>query len=106
MLDALGDDYTSIVVLCTPASGRVTVGGYMSFGRVILYKTKVALDPKTLIRDSRVQKSFEQQIKYSVASIHIRDLNLGKKWLANEISHLANIRNRIIIFDADCTRRY
>jgi uncharacterized protein YgbK (DUF1537 family) len=99
-LDALGEDYTAIVVPCTPASGRVTIGGYMTVGGIILHKTEAALDPKTPIQDPRVQKLFEQQTRYPVASILIKDLDRGKEWLANEISLLAHEGNRTIIFDA------
>ena len=48
---------------------------------------------------SRVQKLFEQQTRYPVASILIKDLDRGKKWLANEISLLAHEGNRTIILD-------
>lgn len=100
MLDAMGEDYTAIVVPCAPASGRVTVGGYMEVNGVILHKTEAALDPKTPIKDSRVEKLFRQQTKYDVASILIKDLDKGIDWLANEIRLLVHENNRIIIFDA------
>ena len=98
-LDALGEDYTAIVVPCTPASGRVTIGNYMTVGGIILHKTEAALDPKTPIQDPRVQKLFEQQTRYPVASILIKDLDRGKEWLANEISLLAHEGNRTIILE-------
>lgn len=100
MLDAMGPEYTAIVVPCAPASGRVTLGGYMTVNGVVLHKTEVALDPKTPITDSRVQKLFEKQTKYDVASIYIKDLDKGIEWLANEIKLLVHEDNRIIIFDA------
>lgn len=100
MLDAMGDDYTAIVVPCAPAGGRVTLGGYMLVNGVVLHKTEAALDPKTPIRDPRVQKLFEQQTKYPVASIYIKDLDKGVDWLANEVKLLVHESNRIIIFDA------
>lgn len=100
MLDAMGESYTAIVVPCAPASGRVTIGGYMTVNGVVLHKTEAALDPKTPIRDPRVQKLFEQQTKYPVASIYIKDLDKGVDWLANEVQLLVHESNRIIIFDA------
>lgn len=100
MLDAMGEDYTAIVVPCAPASGRVSIGGYLTVDGVILHKTEAALDPKTPVQDSRVKKLFEQQTKYPVASIMIRDIDRGKEWLSNEIKLLVHEGNRIIIFDA------
>lgn len=100
MLDAMGENYLAIVVPCAPESGRITVGGYMQVNNVILHKTEAALDPKTPIRDPRVQKIFEQQTKYDVASVFIKDLDKGIDWLANEIVLLGHEGNRIICFDA------
>lgn len=99
-LDAMGPDYVAVVVPCAPASGRITVGGYMQVGGVILNRTEVALDPKTPILDARVEKLFLKQTKYRVASIFMKDLSLGKQYLAEKIQKYAFSGTKIIVFDS------
>lgn len=99
-LDALGEDYTAIAVPCAPASGRVTIGGYMQVNGVLLHKTEAALDPKTPILDSRVAKLFEKQSKYPVASILMEDLDQGKVYITKKINNLIAEGIRIIVFDS------
>lgn len=99
-LDAMGQDYIAIVVPCAPASGRITVGGYMQVNGTILNKTEAALDPKTPIQNALVEDLFLAQTKYRVASLYMKDLTCGKKHLINKIREYAQSGTKIIIFDA------
>ena len=100
MLDALGDDYIAFVVPCAPASGRVTIGGYMLVNGVILSKTEAALDPKTPILDSRVVKIFEQQTCYKTGFIDMHELTQGLEYLINCIRDRVESGARILVFDS------
>lgn len=99
-LDAMGPDYVAVVVPCAPASGRITVGGYMQVNGTILNKTEAALDPKTPIQDALVADLFLKQTKYRVASLYMKDLNLGREHLVKKIREYAQSGTKIIIFDA------
>lgn len=99
-LDVLGKDYIGIAVPCAPASGRITVGGYMLVNGIPLHKTEVALDPKTPIADSRVETFFNKQTKYLVASIFMEDFTKGKEYLAQKIRDMKERGVRIIVFDS------
>ena len=99
-LDAMGPDYVAVVVPCAPASGRITVGGYMQVNGTILNKTEVALDPKTPIQDAQVAELFLKQTKYRVASLYMKDLSLGKDHLVQKIKEYAASGTKIIICDA------
>ena len=99
-LDAMGPDYVAVVVPCAPASGRITVGGYMQVNGTILNKTEVALDPKTPIHDAQVAELFLKQTKYRVASLYMKDLSLGKDHLVQKIKEYAASGTKIIICDA------
>lgn len=99
-LDAMGPDYVAIVVPCAPASGRVTVGGYMQVNGTILNKTEAALDPKTPILDAQVSQLFLQQTKYRVASLYMKDIDQGKEYITQQIKAYAKSGTKIIIFDA------
>lgn len=99
-LDAMGPEYVAIVVPCAPASGRITVGGYMQVNGTILNKTEVALDPKTPILDAQATELFLKQTKYRVASLYMKDLSKGKEHLVNKIHEYANSGTKIIVCDA------
>lgn len=99
-LDAMGPDYVAVVVPCAPASGRITVGGYMQVNGTILNKTEVALDPKTPIQDAQVAELFLHQTKYRVASLYMKDLTRGKNHLTEKIREYAGSGTKIIICDA------
>ena len=99
-LDAMGPEYVAVVVPCAPASGRITVGGYMQVNGTILNKTEAALDPKTPIKDAQVAELFLKQTKYRVASIYMKDLSLGMDHLVQKIRDFAESGTKIIICDA------
>ncbi|MDD3173868.1 MAG: four-carbon acid sugar kinase family protein [Herbinix sp.] len=99
ILDVLGEDYIAISAPCFPESGRIVIGGYMLVNGLPLHKTEVALDPKTPVTTSEVVKVFEQQSKYPVTSIFMKDMMLGKHYLADKINELIKEGNRTIVFD-------
>lgn len=99
ILDALGEDYVAIAASCFPESGRVIIGGYMLVNGLPLHKTEVALDPKTPVKTSEIKRVFEQQSKYPVASILMKDMMQGKHYLADQINRLIKEGKRTIVFD-------
>lgn len=99
ILDRLGEDYTAIVVPCFPASERIVIGGYMLVKGIPLHKTEVALDPKTPVMRSEVKELFEQQSKYKVAAVKMKEMMDGKHALGELMVKLAAERYRIITFD-------
>lgn len=99
MLDELGEDYVAIVAPCFPSSGRIVIGGYMLVGGIPLHKTNIALDPKTPVTISEVEKLFKAQSHYSVSAIHMSDMMNGKHYLADRIKEKVKEGNRIITLD-------
>jgi uncharacterized protein YgbK (DUF1537 family) len=99
MLDALGDDYIAIVAPCFPTSGRVVIGGYMLVNGLPLHKTDIAIDPKTPVKISEVAVLFEQQSKYQVSSIYMKDLMHGKHYLADLMNRCIDGGSRILVVD-------
>ena len=77
------EDYVAIVAPCFPSSGRIVIGGYMLVNGLPLHKTDIAIDPKTPVTISEDAVLFEQQSKYKVASILMKDLMHGKHYLAD-----------------------
>ena len=100
MLDALGDEYIAYVVPCAPASGRITVGGYMLVNGIILSRTEAAFDPKTPIIDSRVVQIFQDQTRNKTGHIDMHDLTQGIEYLKEKIQKKIEEGVRILIFDS------
>lgn len=99
ILDCLGEDYVAIVAPCFPSSGRIVIGGYMLVNGLPLHKTDIAIDPKTPVKVSEVALLFEQQSKYQVSSILMKDLMHGKHYLADLMKQCAADGSRIIVVD-------
>lgn len=99
MLDCLGEDYTAIAAPCFPASGRIVIGGYMLVNGLPLHRTDIALDPKTPVKISEAAVLFEQQSKYKVSSILMKDLMHGKHYLADLMNQHVAEGSRIIVLD-------
>lgn len=99
MLDSLGDDYVAVVAPCFPSSGRIVIGGYMLVNGLPLHKTDIAIDPKTPVNVSEVAVLFEEQSKYKVSSILMKDLMHGKHYLADLMKKCVSEGSRIIVVD-------
>ena len=99
MLDSLGEDYIAVAASCFPSSGRIICGGYMLVDGVPLHKTNIALDPKTPVKISEVAKIFEEQSKYQVSSILMKDLMYGKEYLADLMKKCVDSGSRILVLD-------
>lgn len=99
MLDCLGEDYVAIVAPCFPSSGRIVIGGYMLVNGIPLHKTDIAIDPKTPVKVSEVALLFEQQSKYQVCSILMKDLMHGKHYLADLMRGCVAKGSRILVVD-------
>lgn len=99
MLDCLGDDYVAIVAPCFPSSGRIVIGGYMLVNGLPLHKTDIAIDPKTPVKISEAAVLFEQQSKYKVSSILMKDLMHGKHYLADMMNRYVEEGSRILVLD-------
>ena len=99
MLDCLGEDYVAVVAPCFPSSGRTVCGGYMLVDGIPLHKTNIAMDPKTPIRISEVEKLFSRQSRYKVSSIHLKDMMHGKHYLADLMKKHVSNGSRILILD-------
>lgn len=99
MLDALGEEYVAIVAPCFPSSGRIVIGGYMLVNGIPLHKTEIAIDPKTPVKISEVEKLFCQQSKYNVSSIQMKDMMDGSHALAHMMRNHVEQGSRIIVVD-------
>ena len=100
LLDALGNESAAIIVPCFPSSGRVTVGGYLLVKALPLHRTEVIFDPKNPVHTPLCAEIFQQQSKYPVGSIQLRDLMKGLDFVSQKICSLVEQGMRNIVFDA------
>ncbi|MBE6015905.1 MAG: four-carbon acid sugar kinase family protein [Lachnospiraceae bacterium] len=99
ILDCLGDDYIAVVAPCSPASGRVVIGGYMLVNGVPLHRTDIASDPKCPIHTSEVAKIFKKQTVNKTASIYMKHISKGKDALITSIQKHLDKGARILLMD-------
>lgn len=99
MLDSLGEDYVAIVAPCFPSSGRIVIGGYMLVNGLPLHKTDIAIDPKTPVKVSEAAVLFEEQSKYQVSSILMKDMMHGTEYLSYLMNTYVAEGSRIIVCD-------
>lgn len=102
MLDALGDDYTAMVVPAFPSSGKIVVGNFMLVDGVMLEDTDVKNDPTSPVTSSRVTEIIQKQTKKSVGIISMESILEGVDSVMSTIKALIANGARIIMFDA-CT---
>jgi len=100
ILDALGDGWIAIAVVCFPQAKRITVGGRLLVDSVPLHLTEVAADPKNQIDTPVVEDIFRRQTKCDTRAIYIEDVFKGPAHLAKLVEEAAREGIRILIFDA------
>lgn len=100
VLDNLSEDTLAIVVPAFPASGRVTVGGYLTVNSVPLEKTDVAKDTKTPVNTSFVPELIKSQTKYPVDFLPLECILKGEDELKDKILESKKKGNRVIVMDA------
>ncbi len=100
VLDNLSQETLAVVVPAFPASGRVTVGGYLTVNSVPLEKTDAAKDPKTPVNTSYVPELIKAQTKYPVDFLPLEYILKGEKKLSEKILESKKKGNKIIVMDA------
>lgn len=71
----------------------------MLVGGLPLHKTDIAIDPKTPVKISEVAVLFDEQSRYKVSSIQLKDLMHGKHYLAELMNQCVLSGSRIIVID-------
>ncbi len=71
----------------------------MLVGGLPLHKTDIAIDPKTPVKISEVAVLFDEQSRYKVSSIQLKDLMHGKHYLADLMNQCVLSGSRIIVLD-------
>lgn len=100
LLDALGEDYTAMVVAAFPSSGRVTIGGYLLVNNIPLEKTDAAKDVKAPIHTSFVPDIFKKQSRYDIGHVGLQHILAGRHQILKQIQSLREQKKRILVFDA------
>jgi len=102
MLDALGEEYTAMVVPAFPSSGKIVIGNYMLVNGVMLEDTDVKNDPTSPVTSSRVAGILQKQTAKNVGVISMESILEGVESVKNTIKSLISNGARIIMFDS-CT---
>ncbi|BDR60952.1 four-carbon acid sugar kinase family protein [Lactobacillus xylocopicola] len=102
MLDALGDNYTAMVVPAFPSSGKIVVGNFELVDGVMLEQTDAKNDPTSPVTNSRVAEILQKQSSKSIGIISMESILEGVDSVKSTIKALITNGARVIMFDA-CT---
>lgn len=100
MLDSLGEEYIAFVVPAYPDSEKIVIGNYMLVDGKLLELTDVAVDPTSPVHSSRINTIINEQTRYSIGTISMETIALGKDAILDTIDALISADVRIIVLDA------
>lgn len=92
--------HMAVIVPSFPSSGRVCIGGYLLVHQVPLEHTDVGKDPKTPIRNSKVETILKEQFSGQVDSIHLDCVLKGEAAIRDQLLDLSRSGAQAVIIDA------
>ncbi len=101
MLDAVGEEYTAIIVPTFPSAGRIYTDGCLRVNGIPLTKTAAADDPKNPVRTDSPSDLLSAQSRYGVSHIGISVLRQGETEVLKRLSDAKKKGDRLILFEAE-----
>ena len=100
MLAALSPDHVAICVPSYPASGKITVGGYLLVNAVPVARTPAGRDPIKPVRNSYMPDVFAEQTGLSSAVIPLAVVAKGPEAIIGALNAAIGTGSRIIVVDS------
>jgi uncharacterized protein YgbK (DUF1537 family) len=100
MLNALGKDYIAVCVPSYPASGKITIGGYLLLNAVPIARTIASKDPLKPVRNSYLPDVFAEQTELSCAVIPLATVSKGTEAVIRSLREAINQGARIVVIDS------
>ena len=85
MLTALGTEYIAICVPSYPASGKITIGGYLLLNAVPIARTIASKDPLKPVRNSYLPDVFAEQTELQSAVIPLATVTKGTEAIISSL---------------------
>ena len=100
MLTALGADYIAICVASYPASGKITIGGYLLLNAVPIARTIASTDPLKPVRNSYLPDVFAEQTELQSAVIPLATVTKGTEAIIGSLREVIDRGARIVVIDS------
>ncbi len=100
MLHALGPDHVAVCVPSYPASGKITIGGYLLVNAVPVARTAAGHDPLKPVRNSYMPHVFAEQTGLPSTVIPLAVVAKGTDALIGSLKASVAAGNRIIVIDS------
>jgi uncharacterized protein YgbK (DUF1537 family) len=100
MLTALGTEYIAICVPSYPASGKITIGGYLLLNAVPIARTIASKDPLKPVRNSYLPDVFAEQTELQSAVIPLATVTKGTEAIISSLREVIGRGARIVVIDS------
>jgi uncharacterized protein YgbK (DUF1537 family) len=100
MLSALGRNYVAVCVPSYPASGKITIGGYLLFNAVPIARTVAGKDPLKPVRNSYLPDVFAEQTELPCAVIPLAAVSQGTEAVIEALQKAVKQGARIVVIDS------
>ncbi|MDR3589532.1 MAG: four-carbon acid sugar kinase family protein [Negativicutes bacterium] len=100
MLDALGPEYVAVCVPSYPASGKITIGGYLLVNAVPVARTVAGRDPIKPVKNSYLPNVFAEQTGLGCGVIPLATVAKGTDAIIAALSTEVAEGKRIVVVDS------
>lgn len=100
MLNVLGEDYIAVCVPSYPASGKITVGGYLLVNAVPVARTVAGKDPIKPVRHSFLPHVFAEQTSLKSDVIALTTVSRGTDDIMTALHETVANGTRIVVIDS------
>jgi uncharacterized protein YgbK (DUF1537 family) len=100
MLSALGKDYIAVCVPSYPASGKITIGGYLLLNAVPIARTIASKDSLKPVTNSYLPDVFAEQTDLKCAVIPLATVTKGTEAIISSLRDAISQGARIVVIDS------
>ncbi len=100
MLSALGKDYVAVCVPSYPASGKITIGGYLLLNAVPIARTIASKDSLKPVTNSYLPDVFAEQTDLKCAVVPLATVTKGTEAIIGSLREAIRQGARIVVIDS------
>lgn len=100
MISALGPEYVAVCVPSYPASGKITIGGYLLVNAVPVARTVAGQDPIKPVKNSYLPNVFAEQSSLPCGVIPLAVVSKGTDAVITALKEAVAVGKRIVVIDS------
>ncbi|MFT9485785.1 MAG: four-carbon acid sugar kinase family protein [Tepidibacillus sp.] len=98
ILDIYPKDF-AIIAPAYPSIGRTTLNGNHYLNGTLIHQTEIAMDPKTPVLESNIEKLLKLQTNRLSATIQLEDLRKGEAYIHSYLKNLKDNGIELLVID-------